>query len=178
MILELFVSLKRYFEDPLPAPMNQVSWDSYLTKLSSVDRKNVLKFCEKLERLNEKIPIALMAVGSVLNKPKRTYGDIDLLLLPLYKYEVFGEYWVEETFARFVTRQPGIVKLKRNHHAKPRVGIWNPLFIYESCRYWDIDYGSGKSVQIFICTSPYHMNLREKLTYESNKDRLFAYRLF
>ncbi len=178
MLLELLTALKMSLEDPFPEPENEVSWDDYLNKLARVDQKNVLKLCQELEKLNEQIPIALMAVGSVLNKPGRSYGDVDLLLLPVYKYEDFGEHWTEETFAHFVTRQPGIVRERKRRRSPPIEGRWRPRFIYESCRYWDIDFGSGKSVQVFICTSPYHMTLREKLEYESNVERLFAYRLF
>ena len=178
MVLELVTKLRRCLEDPLPVPENQVSWNYYLNKLSRVDRNNVEKLCQALQKLNSQIPIALMAIGSVLNKPGRSYGDIDLLLLALDKYEVFGEYWVEGIFANFVTKQPGIVRLGKGRRNPPREGSWQQIFVYETCRYWDIDYGLGKSVQIFICTSPFHMTLREKLEYESNKDRLFAYRLF
>lgn len=161
-------------ERPLPKPVNEVSWENYLQRLAPEDRENVEDVCKRLElcAIEWGMPIAVIAVGSVLNK--KTYNDVDVLVVP---QERSGLAYAESMIERFVGSQ----KEAARKDGELVEGIWHIGHWYEFCRYWDLRFRRGKTVQIFARKETGRVTLREFLEGEAlagEYGKKFAYQLF
>jgi hypothetical protein len=101
----------------LPGFVHKVAWSDYMNELAEKDRVNVETVCMRLQVFSEfyKLPLAIVAIGSVLNPIRRQrkdlvvsgYSDIDLLLVPIMTEDSCLDR-AERAFAHFVLNQPEI----------------------------------------------------------------------
>lgn len=95
-----FVFIGKMFSEGTPS--NQFEWDDFLSRLRRDDVNNVNSFVARLGDLSQKVPLAVVAVGSTLSNQKAYYNDIDLLLLPLHEHNIG---LAEKEFAKFAKEQ-------------------------------------------------------------------------
>ena len=177
MIAKILERIDLLFEKPLPQLPREVNWEDYIGKLRNNDRYDVEEICRRLLLLSkEKIfPLAIMAVGSVLNK-NGGYNDIDLAVFPLHNRDLER---AEEILATFITNQPEVVKESGSNQMEVKERKWWSFNMYDLCRYWELRFPKGKPIQLFICTDWRKMTLRKKLEMEGNEatffNRNFAY---
>ncbi|MBT4722425.1 hypothetical protein HN958_00625 [Candidatus Falkowbacteria bacterium] len=178
----------------LPGFIHQVSWLDYLGKLADKDRVNVETLCRRLQVFSEfyKLPLAIVAIGSVLNPIRKQrkdlvasgYSDIDLLLVPILSEDSCLDR-AERAFGHFVLNQPEIyfppkAELTDDVEDGFFSEIWDDYDQEEVSRYWTLIFHRGKHVQIFSKTSPFWlMTLRQLMRWESGRSRkdTFAYKI-
>lgn len=150
-------------EDELPTCKRQIPWRHYIERLSYMDEENVEEIISRLRKFSreQKLPLAVMAVGSVLNKDLDRYNDVDLLLLPIGERDLAS---VETALAEFITQQPEVRRSRRA--GKVKEGKWQDVHCYNHNRYWTLDFTEGKPVQLFICTGQLRRTLRRQIDME------------
>ncbi|MFA6533615.1 MAG: hypothetical protein WCT37_00415 [Patescibacteria group bacterium] len=183
IILDLLASYWQKVK-PLPRLPYQVTWPGYLANLTNKDAAHVREICRRLADLSRKhnLPIAVMAVGSALNRDTDRLGqkipprDIDLLLLAANAKDADR---ANQIFRDFIARQPEVDRDKTS--GEPKEHTWN-VFSFDNCsKFWELNFpGKSRTVQLFV--HHYHKvgHLRQQLRQEIKKrlidpDYRFAY---
>lgn len=161
---------------------SQVPWEEYLQALDQTDRCNVVGLCQKLERLSKErnLPLAVVAVGSVLNSAGKdtgiAYRDIDLLLVPVLRSDLRRFYAVVATF---LAAQPETKKksfgLSRTHLRGKllraletdaekflRMTYWYRVSIY-----WQLEFPRGKPMEIFVRQFAHCLTMADMAAHEN-----------
>jgi len=137
---------------PISFEGEEISWREYLKYLSPDDRQNLEEICRRLQSLAKSVPLALVAVGSVLsNWQNREPTDIDLLLLPLHKGDANR---AEKKFAQFI-----IANFPVEEKAGRIFELNQPKLCVTKNQFWDLKFPAGKIVQIFIRTEQFRCDL-------------------
>lgn len=131
-----FVFVGKVFSERTPS--NQFEWDDFLSRLRRDDVNNVNSFVARLGDLSQKVPLAVVAVGSTLSNRKAYYDDIDLLLLPLHEHNIG---LAEKEFAKFAKEQQEVR------------AVAGEQSIYDVTTGWYLDFEAG--------TVPIHLLIRD-----------------
>ncbi len=107
------------------------------------------------EARTQELSIAVVAVGSVLYKPRFEYKDVDLVLLPMEEDDLDE---AEGFFNEFCATQAEVLKTKNGEPCRREYdpGNWN----YCNSTLWDFVFGqSDKYIECFVRKSWARMDL-------------------